>query len=118
MGIILHDKTGDLHPVTFKKSGQTIVVQDCFVRNAVIANDGVGRDEELATVRRVGEVFRVPHHPGVEDDFTLCCRFVAKRHARPARPVFEKQRGVAVGDLAKDDDEGGRRKAKGDRQKE
>ena len=68
-----------------------MVIDDGLVGDAVVAHEGVGQDEDLAPVRRVGEGLGVADHAGVEDDLA------GDGGVGPERPGLEG--GGAVGQV-------------------
>ena len=62
------DEAGDVNVVRLKVFGQAVAVDDGLVGDAVVADEGVGEDEDLAAVGGVGEGLGVADHAGVEDD--------------------------------------------------
>ena len=82
------DEAGDVDAVRLKVLGQAVVIDDGLVGDAVVAHEGVGQDEDLAPVRRVGEGLGVADHAGVEDDLA------GDGGVGPERPGLEGGRAV------------------------
>src|SRR5205807_1882875 len=85
-GQVPGDEAGDVGPGTL---GVDAV-------EPVVADVGVGHGDDLAPVRRVGEDFLVPGHPGVEDDLPGRERPLrAEAGALERGAVLQHQQGVA-----------------------
>ena len=61
--------------LTLKVERQTEFILHVLIRHAVVANERIGEDEDLAAVGGVSECFGVADHSGVEDDFARGGRF-------------------------------------------
>ena len=64
------DEAGNVDAIRLKVFGQSMVVDDGLVGDTVVADEGVGEDEDLATVGRVRQGLGVADHAGVEHDLT------------------------------------------------
>ena len=53
-GVRTNNKASDVDTVALKVFGQTVIVDDGLIRHAVVAHEGVGKDEDLASVRWIG----------------------------------------------------------------
>ena len=85
------DQAGNVDVIRLKVLGQAVVVDYRLVGDAVVADEGVGQDEDLTAVRRVGEGLRVADHAGVEH------HLAGDRGVGPERPGLEG--GGAVGQV-------------------
>jgi hypothetical protein len=78
---------GDLNVVGLEKAADAIRL---FIRrDTVVADEGIGEDEDLALVRRVSERLRVSDHSGVEDDFSSDGTLPSEGLAEAGEAVFE-----------------------------
>ena len=64
------DEAGDVNAIRLKVFGQSMVVDDGLVGDTVVADEGVGEDEDLTTVGRIRQGLGVADHAGVEHDLT------------------------------------------------
>lgn len=64
------DETGNMNLGTFKVFGQSIFVQYLFIRNSVIANQGVREYQYLTAITRIRQCFRISNHSSIEYYFS------------------------------------------------
>lgn len=85
------DEAGNVDAIRLKVFGQSMVVDDGLVGDTVVADEGVGEDEDLATVGRVRQGLGVADHAGVEH------HLAGDRGVGPERPGLEG--GGAIGQV-------------------
>ena len=62
-----HDEAGDVDARRLEELGQAVLVNDILVGDAVVANQRVRQDEDLAPVARIRKGLGVSDHARVED---------------------------------------------------
>ena len=70
IGIFGDDEAFDVNAIAFVPFFE-VIFSFAMAGNAVVTDQGVSADENLAAIRRVGEGFRIAHHAGVENHFAL-----------------------------------------------
>jgi hypothetical protein len=60
----------NVNSAALKVERQSIRIDHAFVRDAVIANERIGENENLAAIGWIRQGFGVSDHAGIEDDFT------------------------------------------------
>jgi hypothetical protein len=71
-----NNKAGSLYFFRFVKSRNTVLGN--IVRNAVIANERIGKRQNLTEIRWIGKAFDVAHHACAENNFAGNRAFVTK----------------------------------------
>ncbi len=66
-GKLRHHQRGNLNLIGLKKTADT--VHRLLGRHAVIADEWIGQNQNLAFVGRIGKTFGIPDHAGVENHF-------------------------------------------------
>ena len=89
--IVGDDQSADVDTVRFEKAQQTVLLRK--LRNSVVADQRIGRHEDLTAVRRVGQAFGITGHGCVEDDFARNGRFGAEGVPFELSAVLEDQTG-------------------------
>lgn len=69
-GVLADHKTGNVDFFALKVQGKTVFVQYGFIRNTVVANQGVGQNKNLTPIRRIGQRLRIANHSSVKDHLT------------------------------------------------
>jgi len=92
--IVLNDQTLHLYLVSFK--GRIDSSCGSIWRNAIITDQRISADKDLAPIRRIGQRLDVPSHSGIENHFTGDRFRGTKADALHCRAIFEHQ-GVFCG---------------------
>ncbi len=85
-----NDQPPDLQFRRFKEPGQSPLVARRGRRDAVVPEQRVGEGQDLSPERRVGQGFRIPDHPGSEDDLADDRGGGTETDAIESRTVFEE----------------------------
>ena len=85
----LHDKSLNLNATRLEGTVECALL--ARRRHAVVADERIGGDEDLALVRGIGQRFDVPGHAGVEHDFAEYRAGFAKRGTFHLRAVLENE---------------------------
>lgn len=76
--------------VGFEKFEKLVFVS--FVaRDAIISDERIGENQDLPSIRRVSETFRIAHHSRVENDFALGLDVGAERFSLKGCSVLEDE---------------------------
>lgn len=89
-GIVLNNDTRGLDIRRFEVSEETVLIAGSGW-DSVVANQGLGEDENLATVGGIGHGLRVSHERGGEDCFTRDVGFGTEGLAREDRAILNKR---------------------------
>mmetsp|Transcript_3258 Transcript_3258/g.5531 ORF Transcript_3258/g.5531 Transcript_3258/m.5531 type:complete len:870 (+) Transcript_3258:2518-5127(+) len=93
--VVRNDETGNLDLVALVELGNSELIF-LVTRHTVVANERVGEDENLATVRRVSERLRVADHTGVEDNLSSDALVSTEGESRDLQTVLKGELGSSI----------------------
>ena len=79
--------TGDVDLLRLEELGQARGGVNVIVRHTIVANERVGEDQDLASVRRVGKALGIAGHGGVEHDLASARMLATERDTLKCRAV-------------------------------
>ena len=90
LAIVAHDECGDVDALALEELPHTILARR-EGRHAVVAHEGVGHHQHLASIRGVGQTFGVAHHGCVKHYFSSHGAFVAEGFSMEFCSITEEQ---------------------------
>ncbi len=91
VGVVGDYDAGDVNLVGLEKLRETRLGVEIIMRHAIVANEWIGEDQDLASVGRIGEALWVARHCGVEDHLASTGVVAAERDTLEGGAVFEHE---------------------------